>query len=480
MKKNIIILFLFFLFCPNIVFAEDLKESLSGRILIQVEEYGEAWYVNPLDLKRYYLGRPQAAFEIMINLGQGISSSDLNKIPIGLNHLSGHDEDNDGLSDLFEEAIGTDKNNIDTDYDNNNDKTEIILGYDPVNGSGVKLVYNLEFARRQAGKIFLDIERHGEAWYVNPKDQRRYFLGRPNDAYNLMREKGLGITNNDIKKIPIGIIPQSNENNLNNNFTKPLYGSMYLDLGEIEELIFHLTNQEREKNGFSTLNLDSALSAVAREHSYDIARENKKFTGLGYVCDYPIIHHEGIEFGLYAADRLNNRGVYNFNTSGENIALISAPNINVRLAYDDPAVAELDACPKKRDARDESFEVKIKNETSAENKIAILEAELLKREEEFRGSKELEISQISWRSNETIANEVVLGWLNSEGHRKNMLHEQYTNTGVGAAYVNGYVIATQVYTREIDCGYKDGLCCEKAGYYPYCYIPLECISDICR
>jgi hypothetical protein len=41
------------------------------------------------------------------------------------------------------------------------------------------------------------VEAHGEAWYVNPADGKRYFLGRAADAYNIMRFLGLGITNKD-------------------------------------------------------------------------------------------------------------------------------------------------------------------------------------------------------------------------------------------------------------------------------------------
>lgn len=38
-----------------------LPERLTGRILLQVESHGEAWYVNQTNLKRYYLGRPSDA-----------------------------------------------------------------------------------------------------------------------------------------------------------------------------------------------------------------------------------------------------------------------------------------------------------------------------------------------------------------------------------------------------------------------------------
>jgi len=39
--------------------------SLAGRILLQVEQRGEAWYVDPVDLQRYFLGSPDDAFNLM-------------------------------------------------------------------------------------------------------------------------------------------------------------------------------------------------------------------------------------------------------------------------------------------------------------------------------------------------------------------------------------------------------------------------------
>lgn len=52
----------------------------------------------------------------------------------------------------------------------------------------------------------LDVEQNGEAYYVHPKDLKGYFLNRPSDAFKVMRELGLGITNGDIKKIEVGEI----------------------------------------------------------------------------------------------------------------------------------------------------------------------------------------------------------------------------------------------------------------------------------
>ena len=54
------------------------------------------------------------------------------------------------------------------------------------------------------GKILLQVEDHGEAWYVHPKTGIRYYMKDGEAAYNLMRYYSLGITNADLEKIPVG------------------------------------------------------------------------------------------------------------------------------------------------------------------------------------------------------------------------------------------------------------------------------------
>lgn len=129
----------------NFVFAADnIAQKLSGKILLQVEEKGEAWYINPADLKKYYLGRPQNAFDLMRKFGLGIKHNEL------------------------------------TAYLNN------------------------KFPERLSGKIMLDVEANGEAYYVYPDNLKGYYLGRPMDAFNIMRNLGLGITNENLNKISEG------------------------------------------------------------------------------------------------------------------------------------------------------------------------------------------------------------------------------------------------------------------------------------
>lgn len=133
----------------------SIAERLSGRIVLQVQQNGEAWYIAPGDNRRHYLGRPADAFKIMREKGLGISNTDLGDIP--------------------------------KEGESWNARADVL--------------------NRTKGKILLQVEEHGEAWYVNPVNGKRYYLGRPADAFRIMRNLGLGITKQDLKKIEFGSGP---------------------------------------------------------------------------------------------------------------------------------------------------------------------------------------------------------------------------------------------------------------------------------
>ncbi|MBU4216755.1 glycoside hydrolase family 5 protein [Candidatus Parcubacteria bacterium] len=152
MKIKIIFLSLIILLLPTLrVHAGDLGTRLSGRILIQTERSGEAWYVDPVLKKRFYMGQPADAFAIMRNFGLGVKNTDLNRIA----------------------------------------KSDASSG-------------DTNLAKRLAGRILLQVESRGEAWYVNPLDNKRYFLGSPTDSYKLMQKLGLGVTDANIDLIEVG------------------------------------------------------------------------------------------------------------------------------------------------------------------------------------------------------------------------------------------------------------------------------------
>jgi len=149
MNRVLLLILLFLIFLPFQNVEANIIDNVRGKILLDVEKNGEAWYIYPEDDKRYYLGRPDDAFNIMRELGLGISNSNLEKIP---------------------EA-----------------------GSDEIGDSYLK--------ERLLGKILLQVENHGEAWYVYPGDAKRYYLGRPADAFRIMRELGLGITSSNLAEI---------------------------------------------------------------------------------------------------------------------------------------------------------------------------------------------------------------------------------------------------------------------------------------
>ncbi|MFA5248167.1 MAG: S1C family serine protease [Patescibacteria group bacterium] len=129
----------------------SLINKLKGKILLQTESHGEAWYVNPKDGKRYYMKDGAVAYQMMRNFGLGITDIDLAKIP--------------------------------QEGEKNNNPTLV---------------------EKMKGKILLQVQAHGEAWYVDPKTGYKYYMKDGGAAYSLMRFHSLGITNNDLNKIPEG------------------------------------------------------------------------------------------------------------------------------------------------------------------------------------------------------------------------------------------------------------------------------------
>lgn len=119
-------------------------KGLGGKILLQVQSHGEAWYVNPKNGKRFYMANGEKAYGAMRSFGIGITNKDLAKIKI-----------------------------------------------------------NKTLAKKSSGKIFLQVESHGEAYYIDFNGVAHY-LKDGAAAYGIMRSLGLGITNVNLNKIPEG------------------------------------------------------------------------------------------------------------------------------------------------------------------------------------------------------------------------------------------------------------------------------------
>ncbi|HHT9116819.1 MAG TPA: CAP domain-containing protein [Candidatus Wunengus californicus] len=84
-------------------------------------------------------------------------------------------------------------------------------------------------------------------------------------------------------------------------------------------------------------------------------------------------------------------------------------------------------------------------------------------------------------SMDELARCTVSGWMGSSGHRQNILTSEVDETGIGVATDDSReYYFTQVFIEHVYCGYETGPCCEETGYYPYCYVPLDCVSGVCK
>lgn len=193
--------------------AAQFPEHLNGRILLDVTRNGEAWYVDPVTRTRHYLADGTAGYSVMHDLGLGISNADLARIPIGYDAATqydatrtenGYDTDADGLTDSFEEAIGTNEGLMDSDSDGYGDKQEVMAGFNP-SGAGRNNT-DPTFASRLSGRILLQVQGQGEAWYVRPEDKKRYYMRDGKIAYAMMHNFGLGADTSSIDAVPVSAL----------------------------------------------------------------------------------------------------------------------------------------------------------------------------------------------------------------------------------------------------------------------------------
>lgn len=62
--------------------------------------------------------------------------------------------------------------------------------------------YDYKFAQKQAGKIFLQVEANGEAYYINPKTLKAEYMGKtPKEMLAYVQKTGVGISNKDLNRL---------------------------------------------------------------------------------------------------------------------------------------------------------------------------------------------------------------------------------------------------------------------------------------
>ena len=414
--------------------AESLAMRLSGKILLQVESHGEAWYIFPDTHERYYLGRPDDAFALMRELGLGISNADLTKIPEAGTNTTG-------------------------------DKT---------------------LRARLSGKILLQVESHGEAWYINPDTTRRHYLGRPTDAFNLMRSLGLGISNLDLISIPVAAdggkgVPPSPTTALNDG------------QDTVREQLLASINAERTIKGLPPYALQHELSAAAQLHADDMKTLNyidftspqgkgiKDFAAAaGYnahTLAENIVQSNGMPAGIVAAWKNENAISYAnvihtlYEQIGIGVVTIGDTNVyTVAFAYpfdsffskQSASLSDIDAVRNEMLTLVNAERAKVGAEALTMNHLLNLSAQghandMFNRayyaHESPEGSTVFDrvgltgyaprLTAENIAKNQFSVAEVMDSWMNSEGHRLNILDERVVDVGFGLAYgktADGYAI----------------------------------------
>ncbi len=216
--------------------AQPLSTRLSGRILLQVEQHGEAWYIDPISKQRFYLGTSSDAFALLRAKGLGIRHSD-------------------------------------------------IVRFTATN-----------FPNRLSGRILLDVDDRGQAYYISPLTLRATRLGSAEETYQALRQHGLGIRDRDLNTIAISAqsIPQSipstpsapttpsptQPTTPTPTPTAPSTPSIPSD--SLERRTFDAINEHRLSIGIPALAWNDTVADVARTHSRNMAEQRVPFSHDGF------------------------------------------------------------------------------------------------------------------------------------------------------------------------------------------------------
>lgn len=131
---------------------EEFKTRYGGTILLEENEFDQNyWYIDPETYDRYALEDGVDVSRLLKIFGEGISNKSLDTI-----------------------AIDDASQNVD---------------------------YQLSYEKR--GHFLIQVEKNGEAWYVNPLDNRRYQIQNGKEGLDTLKNLAIDISSSKIKLFPI-------------------------------------------------------------------------------------------------------------------------------------------------------------------------------------------------------------------------------------------------------------------------------------
>lgn len=213
--------------------ATTLANRLSGRILLQVEQHGEAWYIDPISKQRFYLGTASDAFALLRAKGLGIRHNDVVRF------------------------------------------------------------MTTGFPTRLSGRILLDVDDRGQAYYISPLTLRAIRLGSAEETYQVLRQNGLGIRDRDLTQIPRSpdsiplpspttpTTPQP-QPQLSPTPSVPIPTNPTTLSNNLERRAFEAINDHRHSIGIPLLSWNDTVADVARVHSRNMAEQRVPFSHDGF------------------------------------------------------------------------------------------------------------------------------------------------------------------------------------------------------
>lgn len=187
--------------------SDSLLPRMKGRILLQVQAHGEAWYVDPVSSARYYLKDGPTAYEALRKFGLGVTEAD--------------------YATLQSPASTT--------------------------------------AKRLVGRIVLRVQAHGEAYYIHPDTQELHYLKDGEAAYQVMRFLSLGITDADLGTIPTKDIVRTSNLSVSTSQYIPVPSD--IDILALNHYWLERVNALRAEQGLRQLVLDQRFLDTSAEWS---------------------------------------------------------------------------------------------------------------------------------------------------------------------------------------------------------------------
>ena len=204
---------------------------------------------------------------------------------------------------------------------------------------------------------------------------------------------------------------------------RPVY-----DFNTLALSVHNLVNQKRREAGLNEIIWDEAIARIAIEHGLDQARDNTETTNPDLFCQYPLIRHEGFSFGFTLGDRLRARNTL-FRSAAENLAIMP---LTKNLIFQHPRNNPPPLCPVVDTVKPINNTQEAKTNAHQETLRASLRA--------VQGLQPINWVNKEWKTADELAKSVVDGWMNSEGHRRNILTPALNFGGVGVVEVNNHII----------------------------------------